>query len=377
MKICFYDWNLRTIGGGQRFDCKMAEYLSRKHEVDMLSFFPIDKRMLEKSYSVNLSRVRNFNYLFKEPKLPVLLLYFLNRRRIARIASSYDVFFNADGHEIIKPTARYNIMYCHFFMPKVYKQLNSLSNILKVIFVYSVKSVLKNYARQYKIYCNSNFTKRWLKKLWKVNAEVIYPPIDYPKRIRKKKRNEIISLGRITPDKNYEFIIDCFKEICKEKESRAYKLVICGSAPYKDYLNKLKESSMGYPIEFISNPSDKQIKDIYDSAKVFIQAKGLGIDEEKTPNLIEHFGMTTAEAMSYGCVPIVLNKGGYKESVENGKSGFLFNSGKEAIKRIKALLKNKRLLERMSRNARQRAKKFSLERLHKDLDRMMKKVSID
>jgi len=77
--------------------------------------------------------------------------------------------------------------------------------------------------------------------------------------------------------------------------------------------------------------------------------------------------MTSAEAMSYGCVPLLLNKGGYKEIVDK-KTGFIFNSKDEAVKFFVKLINNKKLLEAMSKSGVQRAKIFSLERMQKQID---------
>jgi glycosyltransferase involved in cell wall biosynthesis len=78
--------------------------------------------------------------------------------------------------------------------------------------------------------------------------------------------------------------------------------------------------------------------------------------------------MAAAEAMAHGCVPILLNKGGYKETVEQGKSGFLFDNEEEAIEKLTLLIQNEKLRKEISRNAAERAKKFSLERMRKEID---------
>ena len=96
----------------------------------------------------------------------------------------------------------------------------------------------------------------------------------------------------------------------------------------------------------------------------------MGVDENKYPGLLEHFGMTTAEAMSYGCVPIVLNKAGYKETVE-GNSGIRFNDKAEAIDSLIKLVNDKKSLSLMSRNSVKRAKRFSLQRMQKQIDEII------
>ena len=116
------------------------------------------------------------------------------------------------------------------------------------------------------------------------------------------------------------------------------------------------------------NVSNKELKEIYDKSKIFIQAKGLKINEKKYPALLEHFGMAAAEAMAHGCIPLVLNKGGYKEIVDQGKTGFLFDSIEEAIEKLKILINDEKLRKKISKNGIISAKKFSLERMQKQID---------
>lgn len=374
MKICIYDWCLHTIGGGQKFDCKIAEHLSKKHEVDILSLLPVDRKKLEEAYSVDFSRIKKFRHLYKKIALNPNLFSLSSFRKVSRIAKDYDLFFNADSHETVKPNAKYNVMYCHFFGLKWPKPAKSFLDFLKLSAVYIFRSALKNYAKDYDaVYCNSFYTKKWLKKIWNVDAEVIYPPIDIPKKVSERKSNVILSAGRLTPDKNYELAIECFKEIY-DAGIKDYECWICGTGLPKEYYAKLKKLSEGYPVRIAVNLNSKELARAYAASKIFIQAKGSGIDGQKYPALLEHFGMAPVEAMAHGSVPILLDKGGYKESVQNGKSGFLFNTKKEAIEKIKLLIKNQRLWEKMSRNARQRARKFSLERMQNALDQAIGKA---
>ncbi len=381
MRILVYDWALHSIGGGQKFDCKIAEHLSKKHDVDILTLFSVDKKKLENAYAVNFSRIKKFRHLYKKAVLNPSLLVLLSSRKVSKISKQYDLFFNADAIESVKPNAKYNIMYCHFFGLKWPKPAKSFTDFLKLSLRWLLKTIFKNYAGDYDaIYCNSSYTKKWLKKIWEVDASVIYPPIDIPKKIEEfsRKKKVILSLGRLTPDKNYEFTIECFKKVYDSlPESENYECWICGTKPSKEYYERLRNLAAGYPIKIIITSNNKQLNEIYNKSKIFIQAKGIGIDEKKYPAMLEHFGMTPVEAMAHGVVPIVLNKGGYKESVQNGVSGFLFDTKEEAAEKLKLLIQNQELLQRMSRNASQRAKKFSLERMQHDLDRMMEKIKID
>jgi glycosyltransferase involved in cell wall biosynthesis len=98
---------------------------------------------------------------------------------------------------------------------------------------------------------------------------------------------------------------------------------------------------------------------LYQEAKIFWHAAGMNSDEETHPELAEHFGITTVEAMSAGCVPVVVNKGGQPEIVEHGVSGFVWNTPDELQEYTARLMKDEELWRRMSKAARLRAEKFS------------------
>lgn len=364
MKILFYDWALHTIGGGQKFNCKIIEHLLKKHDVDIVTLFPIDLKQLEKFYSVNLSKAKIIT-LYPNSSLNPALLKIIASKRVSHLSRNYDLFFNGDAQESVKPKAKQNIMYCHFFEPLWYRPSKGFIDFFKLLFIYLLRKFKGNYAKRYSIYCNSLYTKGWLKKLWNVNSEIIYPPVDIPKIKKLKKENIILSTGRISPDKNYEFVIDVFKEAYSSLKN--YKLIICGKSDNVVYLDKLKKMSKNLPVEFLTDVSDESLKKIYSKSKIFIQAKGMDNNDKRFPGLVEHFGMTSAEAMSYGCIPLLLNKGGYTEIV-NKNTGFIFNNKEEAVKSLVKLISNKKLLESMCKAGIQRAKKFSLERMQKEID---------
>jgi len=61
--------------------------------------------------------------------------------------------------------------------------------------------------------------------------------------------------------------------------------------------------------------------------------------------------MTTVKEMSGGCVPIVLNKGSYKETVDE-KTGFRFEDKNGAIGAVIKLASDKKLFSSISKSQR-------------------------
>ena len=76
---------------------------------------------------------------------------------------------------------------------------------------------------------------------------------------------------------------------------------------------------------------------------------------------MEHFGITTVEAMAAGGVPVVINAGGQSEIVEHDKNGFLWKTEEELIKLTVRLIEQEGLWRKLSHEAQKRSKKFSKE----------------
>jgi glycosyltransferase involved in cell wall biosynthesis len=112
-------------------------------------------------------------------------------------------------------------------------------------------------------------------------------------------------------------------------------------------------------VRLVPNIRTAELKSAYEQAKIFWHATGYGEDDQAHPELAEHFGMVTVEAMAAGCVPVVINKGGQPEIVEHGVNGFLWNTLAELRDYTLMLAGDEKLLARMSEAARSRANRFS------------------
>jgi glycosyltransferase involved in cell wall biosynthesis len=88
------------------------------------------------------------------------------------------------------------------------------------------------------------------------------------------------------------------------------------------------------------------------SAKIYWHATGFAEDETTHPERMEHFGITTVEAMAAGCVPVVINKGGHPEIIQHGVNGFLWNTREELKQYTTVLIQDKALRGRMAATAR-------------------------
>jgi glycosyltransferase involved in cell wall biosynthesis len=132
-----------------------------------------------------------------------------------------------------------------------------------------------------------------------------------------------------------------------------------------EYLNEIKKLAATVDNVFIhENCKYEELMDLYSRAKIFWHGTGYGVDENKEPEKMEHFGITTVEAMSYGAVPVVINKGGQKETVENGVNGFRWDSEEECVKNSKKLIDDDNLRMKMAKISAERSKDYSIEEFY-------------
>jgi glycosyltransferase involved in cell wall biosynthesis len=127
------------------------------------------------------------------------------------------------------------------------------------------------------------------------------------------------------------------------------------------YYEAVLAEAQGAPIDVIVNVPRPRLSDLVSRAKVFWHAAGLLVDEARQPQLCEHFGHVTVEAMSAGCVPVIIGKGGQKEIVRHGTDGFVCETIEEMARRTRQLIEDEPLRAKMSEAARVRAQAFSVQ----------------
>ena len=201
-----------------------------------------------------------------------------------------------------------------------------------------------------KVVCNSKNTQDRLNKFLNIKAEIVHPPIDCSKYKYKEHKNYWLSVNRLLAHKQIEIQIKAFQKLPEEN------LIIIGSyeknarqfESYKSYLKKIKPEN----VKIISWVSDQELKKFYSECKGFIATAK---DED--------FGMSPVEAMASGKPVIAGNEGGYKETIIDGKTGYLIDDINEeklvnTIKTLNEELKDEKMILRYKKECQKRAKEF-------------------
>jgi glycosyltransferase involved in cell wall biosynthesis len=218
-----------------------------------------------------------------------------------RFTKKYDLVFWVSDGSLPFLFSKNNLV--HFQIPFTKLGGNSYINSLKTLFVK-------------KFVYNSEFTRHVVeKKLSARKGLVLYPPIDVDSLLVDKKEMIILSVARFgspSHSKRQDVLIEAFREF--SKAVNGYKLVLTGGVVGNGtVLETLKTQIGNLNIEIVPGPDFETLKNLYSKARFFWHAAGFDIDEEKEPEKVEHFGMTTVEAMASGCIPLVIAKGGQKE----------------------------------------------------------------
>jgi glycosyltransferase involved in cell wall biosynthesis len=141
---------------------------------------------------------------------------------------------------------------------------------------------------------NSNFIRRRIHKVYRREAQVIYPPVDVERfALKETKEDFYFTASRMVPYKKMPMIVDAFSRMPDRR------LVVIGDGPDMAQCRALA----GPNVQIMGYQSDEVLRDHMQRAKAFVFAAE------------EDFGITPIEAQACGTPVIAFGKGGALETV--------------------------------------------------------------
>jgi glycosyltransferase involved in cell wall biosynthesis len=365
------------IGGSEFVAALLAEAFAQDHEVDLFHRVPsLTVEKLAANSGTNLNGVE-LHYVGAENPANLsrrnpLSNYRESRNALAKLSDGYDIFV-AIVHNIPP--------FCHAKRGALIVLFPASSApYVKPLGGVAVKPAMKHpgryvyqswaWARRMETYqvktAISDFSRRWTQKLWGVDCQIVYPPVDTSFG-RQEKQKLILSVGRFAIEgdghtKKQEQMLLAFQRM-KETVLSDWDYASVGGLQdtpgHKAYFAELSRLAVASGARVVANMDRPALRDLYERSSIFWHAAGYGEDENKQPVSAEHFGISTVEAMAAGCVPVVIKKGGQKEIVEHGVSGFLWETLEELQSYTERLVTDDSLRAQMSEAARKRAQVFS------------------
>jgi len=187
-------------------------------------------------------------------------------------------------------------------------------------------------------------------------GEVIHPPVPVKKVNMKEKMEQVLLLGRISRHKGIE-------EVARIANDNSIRIIVAGYVNKGDegFVEKLRTDA-GKNLEIMGNVSEEEKERLMAESSTILNM-----------NRKENFGIAVAEAMSYGCIPVVPKSGGHwTDIVEMGKYGLGYDGQDELV----AMLNKSFSYGRGERlRIAESVKRFSVQEFSRKIANVMEKVT--
>lgn len=311
-KILVVDW-LDKFGGAERVIqsidkvFKFDKYYSL---VNIMNNQDLNKTFNSKKVIVHVTGLQIFKQKFRFllPLFPFYVKSINVDRDVSLIISS--------SHAVAKSICSDNALHISYFQARNLKYIwdeqslyfNGIKSLFK-IFIPALQrfDFLAAQKPDYLI-ANSKFVQNWIKKIYKRESTLIYPPVDiHDFDLNKEKEDYYVTVGRLVQYKRFDILVQVFNKLPNKK------LLIIGDGSERFNLERQSNKNIVFT-GYLDQPGVKQY---ISKAKCFIFAG------------VEDFGIAPVEAQACGTPVIALNKAGTAETVVNGLTGVYFNNQTE------------------------------------------------
>lgn len=327
-KTLLYNPYLATLGGGERFIFALAKYLrsTGDHVTIAAPLLPDVSLLAQFGFDLSFDLVQ------------------VGSAEITDYSSKFKRFIYLTNELPLPSLARKSYLVVQFpFEPLPPRHQTRLR--------YRLTAPL----RGYRCVVYSEYVQKWLHRRWGRPSRILSPLVEMGSYEPTAKESLILGVGRFFPgghSKRQDALIETFKRL-PDAMRDSWRLCLAGGCKPDDesraYVDQLRSSAAGFNVTFEINASQATLHQLYGKARIFWHATGYG-RSENAPEKAEHFGITTIEAMSFGCVPLVYNDGGQTEIVTSD-FGRLWLTLDELVGMTTGLVGDTVLQEQLARTA--------------------------
>ena len=327
------------FGGVEKYLSSLCKMLKENYDIEIISTYKVlDKPAFPFSEKVKITYLiddkpnkeefkraienKNIISIFKEGIKSVKILYLKRSRNIKAIRNTYSdyIITTRTFHSRLVGYYAYNNII------KIATEHNFHNNDKK--YITKVIDSIKDF--DYFVVVSDNLRKFYENKIGKTQCIYIPNVIDnLPDKRSKLTNKNIITIGRLSPEKGQKDLIDVFKIVNKELPKT--KLFIVGDGPLKQELeNYTKELKLTDKIIFTGFLGNKEKEKYILDSSIFI-----------LPSYTESFGLVLIEAMSYGLPCIAFDSSDGARELLKDDVGILVKDrnkekmAKEIIKELK------------------------------------------
>jgi glycosyltransferase involved in cell wall biosynthesis len=306
MKILMLE-EFSRVGGGQELFWDVYNAIGEGNELFLIT---------DRNYSLNYNFKRVFRTSFsysENMNMVLLLIRILKlRKSIGKIMKNidYDLAFNNHPNIFIFK-GDINYLHSFSFLDPIIDENGNIMNHTLFKFI-RLSGIYKTYENA-RFLTHGKYTLEISKKLFPM-LDINYRRIDYINIPVKEfydvdlneKKDMVLTFGRINREKNLDIVLETARSMS------GIKFVIAGAVNRGDeqYYEKLNKNAPEN-VSFIKNPDENEKIKLFKEAKVYLHTR------KKEP-----YGITVAEAISFGCIPVVPRSGGpWIDIVDQGRYG--------------------------------------------------------
>lgn len=193
---------------------------------------------------------------------------------------------------------------------------------------------------------NSRFTARILREKVGIEAEVIHPPCPgaFPDRPWDERTDNVVMIGRLVPDKNFDLAVDVVRRV--RVEAGDVRLIVIGNSLGVGWRRRaqVRRALESEPwIELREEVDRTELGAVISESRWGIHA----MEEEP-------YGIAVAELVRAGCIPITRRTGGPPE-ITGEDERLRFDSAEEGAAKLLALMSSETDREQLRGMLRRRA----------------------
>lgn len=229
-----------------------------------------------------------------------------------------------------------------YHIPLIYSERNDPNRVNQRKMDKVYRKIVERSARGF-VFQTTGAQKCYPKKV-QDRSDVILNPLEtagFPTHDFTSEKKEIVTVGRLEPQKNQKILIDAFSKIANDFLD--YDLTIYGEGSLRPELEQFVQSK-GLQNRVILPGSKNRIQEHIKDAALFV----LSSDYEGIPNAL-------IEAMAIGlpCISTDCSPGGARELINDGENGIIVDCGNSdaLAKAMVSLLEDRKKAQEMGINA--------------------------
>lgn len=365
MRIAIFHDFFGTIGGGEKLVLELARGLN----ADIFTTH-VDKENLRRMGVDAAEMDAHIRSIGTPCRIPVIkqihASWIFHRAKV----KGYDFYILSGNWAIFAAkNHRPNLLYCHTPVRMFYEAYDDFKEVTPwyarpffVLWVRVHRALLERQLKHIQAFiANSENCRQRVKNDYMRSSTVINPPI---KKYEFKRYGDFwLSANRIYPHKRIELQLEAFRRMPDEK------LIIVGGVTDGDHSNMYRRELLRHRpgnVSFLGEVDEKNLGKLYSDCKGFI-----------TTSKDEDFGMNVLEAMGAGKPVVAMDEGGYKETVIDGRTGFLVRAdANEIVKAAKSISRDPaRFRKACERQAARYSVKIFVDKMRKVVDRTKKELT--